>query len=136
MSSARSTPLLAAAAAATLVGAKCPPVADVARPRAGMAGGPTAPRKPDDAVAEIVAKAGAGAALLSYRQKEGENLSGRELPLRICHYTTQVVAGINYTVAVSTSDTVDEWFEITIYKPLPFMNKPPRVSQIVRKSSA
>lgn len=92
-------------------------------------GGASTAKEVDDEVERLFSEAQGDHLLLVHRQKNGEeNLA--EQDVKLCYYTTQVVAGTNYRVVCSTDDASDTYYSVTIYKPLPYMKMLPKVSMI------
>lgn len=72
-------------------------------------------------------KASATQELLKYCEKNGRNeFAAAEL----CSYSTQVVAGMNYRLVMSTGEGPNSLYEVVIYVPLPYRKEDPKVQSI------
>mmetsp|Transcript_698 Transcript_698/g.1656 ORF Transcript_698/g.1656 Transcript_698/m.1656 type:complete len:147 (-) Transcript_698:142-582(-) len=92
-----------------------------------LVGGSSAPQLPDDSVRQLLVEADATNELFKYCEGQGYSLFVAAQP---CFYTTQVVAGLLYTVSMSTEPDPGTYYEIKIFKPLPFRNEKARVIEI------
>eukprot|EP00929_Paragymnodinium_shiwhaense_P005829 TRINITY_DN108264_c0_g1_i1.p1 TRINITY_DN108264_c0_g1~~TRINITY_DN108264_c0_g1_i1.p1 ORF type:complete len:212 (+),score=37.02 TRINITY_DN108264_c0_g1_i1:100-735(+) len=114
--------------------ARCPVIHDEPAPTQPLMGGPTAAKPIDHEIEEIWTKCQAAGTLIHSRKKRGETIVADKI--HPCFYTSQVVAGLNYYVAVSTcdDDACDYYYQVDIYKPLPFMRLGPRIMDITKKA--
>eukprot|EP00929_Paragymnodinium_shiwhaense_P007404 TRINITY_DN111306_c0_g1_i1.p1 TRINITY_DN111306_c0_g1~~TRINITY_DN111306_c0_g1_i1.p1 ORF type:complete len:163 (+),score=28.26 TRINITY_DN111306_c0_g1_i1:90-578(+) len=108
--------------------ARCPAMSTAGAPKRQLMGGQSAPKAIDDDVQEVFAEAQADHHLLLSRQKQGENIAVQQV--KLCYYTSQVVAGINYYVTVSTDENSDTYYEVQIFRPLPYTHKAASVEGI------
>mmetsp|Transcript_38241 Transcript_38241/g.109803 ORF Transcript_38241/g.109803 Transcript_38241/m.109803 type:complete len:147 (+) Transcript_38241:74-514(+) len=92
-----------------------------------LVGGSSAPQLPDDSVRQLLVEADATNELFKYCEGQGYGLFVAAQP---CSYTTQVVAGMIYTVSMSTEPDPGTYYEIKIFKPLPHLEQKARVTEI------
>lgn len=92
----------------------------------GGAGPPLVPKE-DDPIYDVMARASATQALLSFCEQKGESLF---VAAQLCSYTTAVVAGTKYTLTMSTSEEPGPVFEVVVYEPLPYTKKQPEVIKV------
>eukprot|EP00929_Paragymnodinium_shiwhaense_P092803 TRINITY_DN5279_c0_g2_i1.p2 TRINITY_DN5279_c0_g2~~TRINITY_DN5279_c0_g2_i1.p2 ORF type:complete len:313 (+),score=99.03 TRINITY_DN5279_c0_g2_i1:91-1029(+) len=104
--------------------ARCPQIMQLLEEERPLMGGPSAPKAINKEVKKVFAEAKANKRLLKHRKKRAEktgvDFDEDDHEVTLCYYTNQVVAGMNYYVAVSVDDSAT-YYEIDIYRPLPFM---------------
>jgi len=94
----------------------------------GADGAFTAARVPDDEIMKKVAE--------TQMETLFENRDIVVEALKICSYSTQVVAGLNYRVFVSTDDTSDLYYVVEIHEPLLHTREESRIETITQKRAS
>jgi len=83
-----------------------------------ICGGHSGPKQPTEEVIQLVSD------LRSQIESQGYTLNA---DYEVVSYTSQVVAGTNYTVTIRNGE---QTLEVVIYQPLPHTNQPASVTEV------